>query len=59
MPAYRLYYFAENLAFAEVVILNCPDDEAALEAAREHTGSRPMELWHEARLVQRFEPASS
>jgi hypothetical protein len=39
-------------------IMDLPDDDAAIKAAKELTDERPIEIWQRARMVTRVSPLS-
>jgi hypothetical protein len=52
---YRAYQIGPDGHIKSGVDLDCPDDAAALEAAKQLVGEFPVELWHEGRMVARLE----
>jgi hypothetical protein len=54
MRGYRLYFKRPDGHFAGVKELACPDNDAAIETARQHADGRAMELWEQARQVKAF-----
>jgi len=55
LSGYRLYFLGAGDHIRHVVVLECPDDEAAIALAESHHDGRTMELWLRDRLVKRFE----
>ncbi len=55
LSGYRLYFLGANDHIRHVVVLECPNDEAAIELAESHRDARTMELWLLDRMVKRFE----
>jgi hypothetical protein len=55
MNGYRLYFLDGLGHIRRVVELFYPDDAAAVEAARGYAREHAMELWLQARCVQKFE----
>lgn len=53
---YRIYFLGANGRISRAVAFACEDDAEAIELARQHTHEHAMELWQQARMVQRFEP---
>ncbi len=52
MPEYRIYIVGDDGHFRSSISLpNCPDDEAALEAAMQLIDGHDMEVWQYARKV--------
>ena len=37
-------------------ILECPDDQAAVDQAQQHLNGRAVEVWNGARMVVRLDP---
>ncbi|MFZ3005430.1 MAG: hypothetical protein WA047_04595 [Phenylobacterium sp.] len=56
MLDYRIYFLGVNGRISRAVAFECEDDAAAIEIARQHSHEHAMELWQQARMVQRFEP---
>jgi hypothetical protein len=54
MAAYRLYFVGANGHFADVEVLDCRDDDAAIKASKQHADGRAMELWQHERMVATF-----
>jgi hypothetical protein len=54
MQRYRVYLLDEHGHISSAVDLECPDDDAAKEAAKELVGDRDAELWQQDRLVAVF-----
>ncbi len=58
MLDYRIYFLGANGRISRAVAFECEDDDAAIKIAREHHHEHAMELWQQARMVQRFEPSA-
>ncbi len=54
MADYRAYILAPNGQITGAVDLECPNDEAAKQAAKQLVGGHDVELWHGARKIQTF-----
>jgi hypothetical protein len=54
MPNYRAYILAPDGRIMRPVDLECPDDEAAKEAAKQLVNIHDVELWHGARKIETF-----
>jgi hypothetical protein len=52
---YRIYVVGIDGLYTEEIFLECPDDNAAKEAAGEWVGEHDAELWEHERLVAKFE----
>ena len=55
MPGYRAYLICAEGHFRDVVALDCADDTAASEQARQLVGRHDVELWQRDRKVARFD----
>lgn len=51
---YRLYFANETGQFVRKLVLECPNDEAAIGKAEEHRQGRAVELWNRGRLVKKL-----
>lgn len=54
MAEYRAYILTPDGRISKPVDLDCPDDEAAKEAARQLVDGHDVELWQGARKVETF-----
>ena len=54
MPPYRLITL--NNSKAPPRVIHCADDMMAIQVARHFLDGHAIEIWHEARLVERLEP---
>lgn len=55
MLDYRIYFLGANGRISRAVAFECEDDATAIELARQHSHEHAMELWQQARMVERFE----
>jgi hypothetical protein len=55
MADYRLYLLGDDGHIANAIQLNCADEPAALESAKQLVGEHPGELWQLDRLIAAFE----
>ena len=58
MLDYRIYFLGANGRISRAVAFECEDDAAAIKVAREHIHEHAMELWQQARMVERIEPSA-
>ena len=57
MPVYRLYTIRKDGRTAgPPVVIECPDDQAAVQEANKVLDGHAIEVWENARLVSRLEP---
>jgi hypothetical protein len=54
MTDYRAYLVGEDGHFKRAVELDCPDDEAAKEQAKQLVDGHDVELWHRSRKIAVF-----
>lgn len=54
MADYRAYILTSDGRIMEPVELDCPDDDAAKEAAKQLVDGCDVELWQRARKLQTF-----
>lgn len=54
MVDYRAYILASDGRIMKPVELDCPDDDAAKEAAKQLIDGHDVELWQGARKLQTF-----
>lgn len=52
MAEYRAYILASDGRIMLPIELDCPDDEAALEASRKLVEGRDVELWQGKRKIE-------
>jgi hypothetical protein len=55
MPEYRVYIIGSDGHFHRSVHLDCVDDEAAKEQAKQHVDGHDVELWQRDRKIATFE----
>ena len=55
MADYRIYFLGANGRISRAVAFDCENDAAAIEVAREYSHEHAMELWQQARMVERLE----
>ena len=51
MSYYRVYVVGPDGHFVDVINLDCANDSAAIESAKQLVDGRDIELWQEGRLV--------
>ena len=59
MPDYRAYIVGIDGQFSSIITEfphDCPDDTAAIEAAKQLVDDHDIELWDRDRFVGRFSP---
>ncbi len=54
MADYRICVVGIDGHYTEEIFLECPNDNAAREAANEWVGEHDAELWEHERLVTKF-----
>ena len=54
LPEYCAYILGEDGNFAGSIKLDCPDDEAAKEVAKQLVDGHDVELWRRTRKVETF-----
>ena len=59
MPHYRAYVIGRDGMFEAAITLDCADDEAAKESARQLDLDKDVELWQGDRRIARFEARGS
>jgi hypothetical protein len=55
MTHYRAYFIGRDGHFIKSVILDCADDEAAIESAKQLVDGHDVELWQMDRHLAKFE----
>jgi hypothetical protein len=55
MTDYRVYVVGNDGHFVRAVQLDCPDDNAAIESAKQFVDGLDVELWQRDRRVARFD----
>ena len=54
MSYYRVYIVGQDGHFIDAINLNCADDGAAIESAKQLVDGRDIELWQEGRMVTKL-----
>ncbi len=54
MPGYRAYIIGDDGHFIKANALDCLDDKAAIESAKQFVDGHDVELWQEDRCVARL-----
>jgi hypothetical protein len=55
MTDYRVYVIGNDGHFVSVIQLDCADDNAAIESAKQFVNGRDLELWQRDRLIAKFD----
>jgi hypothetical protein len=55
MPDYRAYLVGSDGHFFKSVVLDAPDEAAAVEAAKQLVDGHDVELWQRDRKIAKFE----
>jgi hypothetical protein len=55
MPHYRVYIVGRDGHFKDAINLDCTDDAAAVESAKQFVKGHDVEVWQEARLITKLE----
>ena len=55
MSGYRAYIIGSDGHFRDAVVLECADDDAATEQARQLVDGHDVELWQRGRKIARFD----
>jgi hypothetical protein len=55
MPDYRVYVIGPDGHFKRAIQLECPDDNAAIESAKQFIDGADIELWQRDRKIAKFE----
>ena len=55
MTDYRVYFIGDDGHFLGAVNLDCPDDEAAKEYAKQFINGHDIELWQRDRIIAKFD----
>jgi|ERR1700730_17013360 hypothetical protein len=56
MAEYRIYVIGSHGHFIQVINLDCADDKAAIESAKQFVGDHALELWQGDRHIAKFDP---
>jgi hypothetical protein len=59
MTDYRVYIIGSDGHFQNVVLLDCSNDKAAIESAKQCVNGHEVELWQRDRLIARFDASVS
>jgi hypothetical protein len=51
---YRAYVIGRDGHFTEAINLDCADDAAAVDSAKQHVNGHDIELWQQSRMVTRL-----
>jgi hypothetical protein len=54
MAYYRAYIISRDGHFQNTLDLDCADDDAAKESAKQFVEGHDVELWQHDRLIERF-----
>jgi hypothetical protein len=54
MSEYRVYLIGSDGHFIQAIQLNCADDKAAMESAKQFANGHDIELWQRDRQIARF-----
>jgi hypothetical protein len=55
MPDYRVYVIGSDGHFMRAIQLDCPDDDAAIESAKQFIDGADIELWQRDRKLAKFD----
>jgi hypothetical protein len=55
MPYYRAYIVGRDGHFQQAIDLDCTDDDAAIQSAKQLVDGHDVELWQMDRKVAKFE----
>jgi hypothetical protein len=55
MPEYRVYVVGSDGCFLSSVPLDCADDDAAMEQAKQLADGHDVELWQRSRKIAVFQ----
>ena len=59
MQYYRVYVIGRDGHFIKSIDLNCADDGAAIESAKQLIDGYDLELWQRDRMIARFDRRQS
>jgi hypothetical protein len=54
MSEYRIYVIGSDGHFIEAIQLDCLDDKAAIESAKQFVNGHDIELWQRDRKIAKF-----
>jgi hypothetical protein len=55
MSEYRVYLIGRDGHIVRAIELDCSDDGAAIESAKQLTDGHEIELWQRERIIARFD----
>jgi hypothetical protein len=55
MTDYRVYVIGSDGHFVRAIHLDCPDDSAAIEWAKQYIDGDDIELWQRDRQIAKFD----
>jgi hypothetical protein len=55
MSYYRAYIIGQDGHFEKAIELDCPDDDAAIESAKQFVNGHDVELWQRNRKIAKFD----
>jgi hypothetical protein len=55
MTDYRVYVIGSDGHFVRAIQLDCPDDKAAVESAKQFIDGHDIELWQRDRRIARLD----
>ena len=55
MSDYRVYFVGDDGHFVSAIQLDCPNDIAAIESAKQFINGHDIELWRQDRIIAKFE----
>jgi hypothetical protein len=55
MTDYRVYFIGNDGHFVSAIRLDCPNDNAAIESAKQFINGHDIELWQQDRIIAKFE----
>ena len=59
MTDYRVYVIGSDGHFVKAILLDCADDRAAMESAKQFINGHDIELWQRDRRIARFDAQSN
>jgi hypothetical protein len=55
MTDYRVYVIGDDGHFVRAILLDCPDDNAAIESAKRFVDGHDIELWQRDRIIAQLD----
>jgi hypothetical protein len=55
MTDYRVYVIGSDGHFVRAIHLDCPNDDAAIESAKQFVNGHDIELWQRDRIIGKFD----